>query len=346
MELTLGTVDRKIWSVDLLLEYLYQCYLNNSSAVINFLPEGSCAHSLELYAILDRFCAATGYEKRQITVKTANIVEHHDEYNIHRSIGGWYEIGVIREWLNGKTISSGVNPSKHFANFTSRNNWYRLWVATILDKYHGDKTIQTYHYNLKKENYNPNKYSGIDDLLKKDCEIVGDALSFLQSCPRTIDLYYLENLENCKDSIFQHENSYYPIQHPSNLNLLQYYKDFFVDVVCEPNASGRCFLCTEKIWRPIIAKRPFIVMSNFSYLSNLRKLGFKTFNQWWPENYDGVMEVDRIRGIEEVLNIISQWPLTDLSDKLCEMQQTLDHNYNVFMSLNPDVFRKAFDVCD
>ena len=158
MDLKLGTVDRKIWSVDLLLEYLYQCYIDKMPAVIDFLPEGSCANTLELYAILDKFCKATGYEKKQITIKTANMMEHHDEYNICRSIEGWYEIGVIRKWLNGKTINSGDTPTKHFANFTSRNNWYRLWVATILDKYYSDKTIQTYHYNLKKENYNPNKY--------------------------------------------------------------------------------------------------------------------------------------------------------------------------------------------
>jgi hypothetical protein len=87
-------------------------------------------------------------------------------------------------------------------------------------------------------------------------------------------------------------------------------------------------------------------MSNFSYLENLRKLGFKTFDQWWPEHYDGYMEVERIRGINEVLDIIAKWTLSDLSDKLCEMQQTLDHNYNVFMSLNPNIFRELFNVCE
>jgi hypothetical protein len=341
MELSIGTLDRKIWSKDIILEALYTCFKTNDTLLINFSPEGSCARSLGLYDILDKFCIATGYVKNNITIKTANMIESHNEYNINRDPNCWYEIGMIHEWMRDKNITSGISPNKHFANFSSRTNWSRLWIATILDTYYADKTLQTYHYDITRDNYNPNKYTGLDDLIRQGCDLYVEAAKFIKTCPRTLDIEYLQNLENTKDSVFQHENSYYPIQHPSNLNLLQYYRDIFVDIVVEPNVSGKCFLVTEKLWRTILAKRPFIVMSNNSYLNNLKRLGFKTFSDFWSEEYDAYSESIRIRYIEQLLIQISAWTTEELSNKLLAMEEILIHNLNIFKELN---YKKLTDV--
>ena len=100
--ISLGTVDCKIWSKDKLLGYLYAQFIAQQPSVIDFLPEGSCASSLGLYDLLDDFCSATGYPKQQITIKTANMIEHHSEYNIVRDVSGWYEVTAIKHWLKGK----------------------------------------------------------------------------------------------------------------------------------------------------------------------------------------------------------------------------------------------------
>lgn len=328
------TLDRKIWRKDLVTEYLYKCHMDNTPAVIEFSPEGSCAEALGMYRLLDDFCTRTGYPKNQITIITGNVLENHPEYKIKKDVTGcWYELREIKQWLKGKLIPITNNPTKHFANFISRSNWFRLWTATILNKYYGGKTLQTYHYDPDKENYNANGYIGLDDLVRYRCDIVEDAVKFINSCPRTIDIEYLENLENSKDSIFQHENSYYPIQHPSNLNLLQYYNDIFVDVIVEPNISGNCFLVTEKFWRCVIAKRPFILVAPQNHLSNLHRLGFKSFNGYWSEDYDGYTNGDRIKMIESVILEISNWSIEDLHNKLIDMQDVLDHNHQTFMNL-------------
>lgn len=341
MTISIGTLDRKIWSKDLILTYLYKCFKDNRDATIDMLPEGSCASELGLYRLLDQFCDTTGYSKHRITIKTANMIEQHPEYCIVKDTSGWYEISAIQQWLNGKTITSGSTPTKHFSNFTSRTNWARLWIATILDTHFKEQTVQTYHYSKDKDNYNPNKYVGLDDLVRYDCPLVSEAAQFLKTCPRTIDLDFLENLENCKDSVFQHENSYYPIQHPSNLNLLQYYRDIFVDVVVEPNVHGQCFLVTEKLWRPIIARRPFIVMSNLHYLQNLRRLGFKTFGEFWSEDYDNYKLEQRIQKIFETLTYISK--KENLTELLNGMQDILDYNYLRFLHLKYEDIENEFN---
>jgi hypothetical protein len=336
------TLDRKIWRKDLVAAYLQRCADNNLDAVIDFSPEGSCATAMGMYRLLDEFCQANRYAKSRVTIKTGNMREQHPEYNIVRDASYWYEVPQIQEWLQSKCINSGNTPSKHFGNFTSRSNWFRLWIATILASKYSDKTIQTYHYDPDRENVNYNGYIGIDDLLGRDCDCVREAVEFINTCPRTIDLDYLSNLDNCKDSIFQHQDSYYPIQHPSNLNLLQYYRDIFVDVVVEPNISGSCFLVTEKLWRAIIARRPFIVVSTAEYLANLRKLGFKTFSDYWNEDYDWAHNQHRIRQVDVVLDDIAKLSLQQLHTQLVDMQHILDHNYNVFMQLNQAQIEQAF----
>lgn len=342
MTISIGTVDRKIWSKDLILTYLYDCLQHNKSAVIDMTPEGSCATELGLYKLLDQFCDVTGYAKQLITIKTANMIEQHAEYNIICDSDSWYEVHVIHQWAKGKVLDFGSHPSKHFANFTSRNNWSRLWLATFLDTYFKEKTIQTYHYTGNQDNYNPNSYVGIDDLIRYNCPLVAEAVQFLASCPRTIDLEFLQDLTNCQDSIFQNENSYYPIQHPSNLNLLQYYKDIFVDIVAEPNVHGQSFLATEKLWRPILARRPFIVLSNQHYLKNLRKLGFQTFDKYWSEEYDLYSTDKRIQLIIETLTVISKYTSDQLQTMLQNMKDILDHNYRTFFTLNTKQIEQVF----
>lgn len=342
--ISVQTLDRKIWRKDLLLVYLHECDSTNVDVLIDFNPEGSCAEYLGLYRLLDEFCDLTGYNKSRITIKTANMVEHHDEYVVSKEPSYWYEVNKIQNWLVDKTLKVDYTPTKHFANFSSRSNWFRLWIATILDTHYRDKTLQTYHYDTEKENYNANGYIGVDDLFRYRCDLIPEAVRFLQSCPRIIDLEFLKKADTT-NSLFQHPNSYYPIQHPSNLNLLQYYNDIFVDIVVESNISGNCFLVTEKLWRCILAHRPFIVVSNVDYLKNLRRLGFKTFDVWWSEEYDMYGNKNRIKKIEKLLATLAGLTTKDLERILNEMREVLEHNYKIFNALSySDITRNFGNV--
>jgi hypothetical protein len=342
MKLHVQTLDRKIWRKDQLAVYLHNCCHNNTDAEIDFSPEGSCAEYLGLYRILDEFCNTTGYEKSRVTINTANMIESHNQYRIIKNVNSWYEIAAIKQWLLQTGYqATAAEPIYHFSNFISRSNWPRLWTATILDVYHSNKTLQTYHYDPIRENYNYNGYIGIDELVKHDCDLVPQAAKFITTCPRTIDVDFLKTADYSQ-SLYQHQNSYYPIQFPANLNLLQYYRSVFVDVVVEANVSGRCFLCTEKTWRPIVAGRPFITVSNYDFLRNLKKLGFETFSAWWDESYDDWGEGDRIRKIQEVLDTIAKWSPQQLLATLKQMQPVLDHNAAQFRKLTANQLQSVF----
>ena len=64
--LSLAIVDARIWSPDLLLQYLYKQMTSNELSIIDFCPEATCLRSAGVYDILDKFCETTGYSKNNI----------------------------------------------------------------------------------------------------------------------------------------------------------------------------------------------------------------------------------------------------------------------------------------
>jgi len=345
LPISVQTQDRKIYRKDRLVAAFFQAREQNKNLEIDFYPEGSCATSLRLYEILDELCEKYNFDKSRITIKTANLLEQHDHYRIVCVPSYWYEIREIQAWVTKNSIDTGIMPTRHFGCFVSRSTWSRLWVSTYLNKHHADKTLQTYHYDRTRQNYNGNGYVGLDDLFQFGCNIIPDCANFLTTCPRTIDLDFLKTYKNAK-SLFQHGDSYYPIQVPANMNLLNYYHDIFVDIVTEPNVMGTNFLVTEKLWRCIVARRPFIVLGTANYLHNLRKLGFDTFYQYWDESYDGQIGQTRIGHMLEVIDRLATWDTEQCSQTLNRMQPILDHNLQVFKSLDYNKLAKVFDIND
>ena len=99
---------------------------------------------------------------------------------------------------------------------------------------------------------------------------------------------------------------------------------------------------TEKTWRSVYYKRPFILMGNYGTLNYLKQLGYKTFEHLWSEDYDIIGNND-IR-VDSTLNILKHFcernTLEQLHDKIYsdQTQSILEHNYNLFCSQAEEIF--------
>jgi len=335
--------DSYIYNEGLLMQYLYNCHGQNTDPVLDFNLEGPCFEYNGLYRLLDSFCSLTGFDPSRITLLTGNMIEQHPAYRVQLMPRFWYEVFEIQQWCRQNIIDTGNQPAYHFANFIGRSTWHRLWTATILDCYHSRRTLQTFnssvrsHYVVKDHTVD---CLGLDDLVRNECDIIPSVVEFLQTCPRTIanDAAEIQDV-----ATYIPQSECYPIQHPANLNILKYYHKIFVDIVCETRIMGNVFFVTEKTWRCIVARRPFIVVGSQHFLANLKRLGFKTFNDWWDEGYDEYAPQQRIKEIEKILAQISNWSLIELHNKLQQMHATLEHNYAVFQSLTYQQIQKVFD---
>lgn len=96
-----------------------------------------------------------------------------------------------------------------------------------------------------------------------------------------------------------------------------YYNDLFI---------------TEKICKPILARRPFICSANPGLYQELHRLGFKTFDKWWDESFseEGNIKV-HLDKILRVLRRIDNMSTQDLNNMWEEMQETLDHNQELYL---------------
>jgi len=88
---------------------------------------------------------------------------------------------------------------------------------------------------------------------------------------------------------------------------------------------------TEKIFKPIVAQRPFILVAAPGNLAYLKSYGFKTFDRWIDESYD--LEQDHYIRIEKITAEISRLCNMDpdaLEQMYLEMQEVLEYNFNHF----------------
>lgn len=107
---------------------------------------------------------------------------------------------------------------------------------------------------------------------------------------------------------------------------------------------------TEKIFKPIVAQRPFILAAAPGNLRYLREYGFQTFGDWIDESYDDVWDpshrLDHIAG--EILRFCEMSP-----DQLCRMHQemrpVLEHNkrhfFGDFRRIIVEELVENFDTC-
>ena len=92
---------------------------------------------------------------------------------------------------------------------------------------------------------------------------------------------------------------------------------------------------TEKIFKPIVLRMPFILVGCANNLAYLRSYGFRTFGEFWDEGYDSVADpIERMRAIVKILKDISNLSSQQQKDLLSEMQPILDHNYQLFNDPN------------
>ena len=102
-------------------------------------------------------------------------------------------------------------------------------------------------------------------------------------------------------------------------------------VVTETVAQGRRHHLTEKTFKPICLRMPFVLLSTQGSLQYLRSYGFKTFGDVWDESYDD--ELDDYVRIKKIADLLKQLDAKTLEEKnhlFQQCQHIVEHNYQHF----------------
>jgi hypothetical protein len=121
--------------------------------------------------------------------------------------------------------------------------------------------------------------------------------------------------------------------HSYQLSLFSESAESLLYLVTETVATGRRCHLTEKTFKPIALKMPFILVSTAHSLEYLRSYGFRTFDALWSEAYDLIEDdEDRYSAIADVLRELDQLTLQEKQRLFDSAAEICEHNYQHFYS--------------
>jgi hypothetical protein len=75
-----------------------------------------------------------------------------------------------------------------------------------------------------------------------------------------------------------------------------------------------------------------VIVGPVGSLAHLRSLGFKTFSNFWNENYDDILNpTDRIIAIVDIIQWICDKSLNDIKILCKEMSDVLNYNFDYYI---------------
>ena len=90
---------------------------------------------------------------------------------------------------------------------------------------------------------------------------------------------------------------------------------------------------TEKTWRPIVCKKPFLTYSTPGALGYIRDLGFKTFSPYIDESYDNILDdTHRRNAVVKEVKRISQLNDNDYQNLLNNCKHITEHNFQLLLN--------------
>ncbi len=239
---------------------------------------------------------------------------------------------IIQQLVVAKHKHSIINKSKfsfwaYFCQSEFRKDYYKLDLPWT-----GDKLFLSYNRKPVSHRIKLVEQLKIYDLLDQGIVTLGN-----DDPQKAITIK--ENLEELNGGADGDVGIPNDIRSLGNHNVWQ---DAFINVVTETVTHGN-FL-SEKIWKPIIGKRPFLLVGPPGSFEQLHNWGFKTFSNFWNEDYNEFGEDAQIEEICKILFRMNKHPIAHLRILYDEMQEILNHNHNHFFTHFVKDNRKLIDT--
>lgn len=239
------------------------------------------------------------------------------------------------KWI---TDTYGIDFAYYFFHAWAALDWYRGYNHTFLYKPFRDRTIE-------KTFLCPNNIIGgkrkhrlelLSELVDRDL-VYSNFVSFPEYCPHESKTV----AELCKQYNINMGHVDLPLiidnanNHAGNshrIDMWEFANRSLLQVVTETVYSGQRQHLTEKTFKPIVMQQPFVLVSCAGSLDYLRRYGFKTFNDFWNEDYDECSDDTRIMRIGKLLNDIDNLSVKEKSQLQQYMAPVVEHNFNWFYS--------------
>ena len=243
--------------------------------------------------------------------------------------------------------SANVDYIKDTYGFTPHYYFFHAWAA--LDWYRGYNRTFLYqpfkHRQITKTFLCPNNIVGgrrqhrlalLNELVDREL-VENNFVSFPDRCPYenktvaelckeyNIDLGHVELPLVIDQGAGYANNSH-------RIDMWSLAEQSLLHVVTETVYQGRRQHLTEKTFKPIVMQQPFVLVSCQGSLRYLQRYGFKTFSEFWNEDYDDCNDDTRIMRIGKLLNDLNSLSTKEKQQMQRHLAPIVEHNFQWFYS--------------
>lgn len=159
------------------------------------------------------------------------------------------------------------------------------------------------------------------------------------------------SIEENIDDKYSQDSGFTKTNNPYSLGEISVWQNCFLNVVHEtfPNTQDVTWnLISEKIFKPLIGMRPFVLNGHRSIYAHLEEYGFYTFEEYWNEiNFRNLPEMrSTVEACFNVTNKICQMPLDEIKSMYSDMKPKLIHNRNRFFEYAEEQYKKIENLFD
>jgi len=257
---------------------------------------------------------------RDIEPEIARISSQYNKKPIQTILTGEFEGRISQKEKNNQTSSiKNITPSKKFICLNRQWRTHRpLFVSLLIV----NDLLKYGYVSLIEEQNEHNNWKSAWSKIFQDFPYYEEILT-----------QHRDKIEKSTPLIIDKNNlSSNPDWHDPNPQYA--YNDCYFSVVCETffkNTNTR-FL-TEKTYKTIVHKHPFILMSVPKSLEYFREKGYKTFHPYIDESYD--LEMDDQKRIQMILfetKRLCKLSQQELETLLIQTKEICDYNYELLMN--------------
>lgn len=148
----------------------------------------------------------------------------------------------------------------------------------------------------------------------------------------------LKEIETCLPLVLDTSDHKLNLVYDEFESTRQFYEDSFIHIVSETNFFTPIVHITEKSYKPIVYKQPFIMLAAKGTLQAMREQGFKTFSEFWDESYDNEEnDTKRFFKVLDLIKEIASWSDERKLEISPIIKNIVDFNYNILANGVPPV---------
>ena len=274
-----------------------------------------CIHTYDIYNWVYPQLKELGileYSSFSGPLNTDNVKQHHD-FPIHQ----WnYSFSIYTE-ISDLNIELSDNHNKLF-----------LW----LNRRPRDHRIMAYYYMLKQglldQSFAHYTFHAYDEN-----NVYGDPVEFLKNKIKVLFNQDIDiQLPDIKEQYWDKEHDPVIYGKEALHDFDNIYKNCWMHVISEYNCNDLKPFIDEKIAKSIVLKKPFIIFGDKNFLAELKRHGFRTFDNFWDESYDTLDTYEqRVQSAVKTIDWIKD-NINWNSPYSKEMGEILEYNYNHYFT--------------